>query len=658
MADLVSDIVGRVNRLPLKPSETNALLPLMEAFSNALHAVNLQFGDDAPDKGRIQITILRDSNDVIGFKIEDNGIGFTDENYQSFRTPDSRQKIGLGGKGVGRLSWLRVFGGAKIESVYADGSQFLRRSFDFVLDESNQLRNELNGAASGATAPRTIITLGEFKGEYKSRCPSKPETLVQRLIAHFLPILASGACPGAELIDGDEAFDLPTYFKDKIINTSVSEVPVKLDDGSEITISVRHMKCNKDIRPRGQSYNWMFLCAHERSVTEQCIDDQIGLRSLDGESIYIGCASGAYLDESVNQERDGFTFSSSEETVIRRGVASSVREYLKDYIAVSRAEMVRNTQALVRENPQFLFINNEIDAFVEALPLNSAGKQEEIFVSMSRRRYRRQREFRRLSEEIASPPSHKEEIQEKVDEYMRYVDDEKKGALAEYVSKRKAILDFLDALTAYEDPEKRRHHLEDAVHALICPMKIDSSQIADIDDHNLWLLDDRLAFFNFFASDKEARSYLNTGSQERPDLAFLYDSCLAWREGEQSGDKVVLVEFKRPGLEVYPNEDPIRQALRYVNLIKSSKTFRDKSGRVISNVGERTSFDCYIVADLTEGLRKQLIGLPLQPTPDGEGMFGYTDNPKAFVEIVPFSKLLKDAKARNSAFFTRLGLNG
>ncbi len=658
MADLVSDIVGRVNRLPLKPSETNALLPLMEAFSNALHAVNLWFGDDAPSKGRIQIAILRDSSEVIGFKIEDNGIGFTDENYRSFRTPDSRQKIGLGGKGVGRLSWLRVFGGAKIESVYVEGDQFLRRSFDFVLDESNQLRNELNGAANGATAPRTVITLGEFKSEYKSRCPSKPETLVQRLIAHFLPILASGACPSAELIDGDEAFDLPTYFKDKIVNTSVSDVPVKLDDESEITISVRHMKCNKDIRPRGQSYNWMFLCAHERSVTEQCIDEQIGLRSLDGESIYIGCASGAYLDENVNQERDGFTFSSSEETLIRRGVASSVREYLKNYISVSRAEMVRNTQALVRENPQFLFINNEIDAFVEALPLNSAGKQEEIFVSMSRRRYRRQREFRRLSEEISSPPSHKEEIQEKVDEYMRYVDDEKKGALAEYVSKRKAILDFLDALTAYEDPEKRRHHLEDAVHALICPMKIDSSQIADIDDHNLWLLDDRLAFFNFFASDKEARSYLNTGSQERPDLAFLYDSCLAWREGEQSGDKVVLVEFKRPGLEAYPNEDPIRQALRYVNLIKSSKTFRDKSGRVISNVGERTSFDCYIVADLTEGLRKQLIGLPLQPTPDNEGMFGYTDNPKAFVEIVPFSKLLKDAKARNSAFFTRLGLNG
>lgn len=40
-------------------------------------------------------------------------------------------------------------------------------------------------------------------------------------------------------------------------------------------------------------------------------------------------------------------------------------------------------------------------------------------------------------------------------------------------------------------------------------------------------------------------------------------------------------------------------------------------------------------------LRKQLIDLPLQSPPDNEGMFGYTDNPKAFVEIVPLSKLLR-----------------
>ncbi len=658
MPDLVSDIVGRVERLPLKPSETNALLPLMEAFSNALHAVRERFGDRTAKEGRIMISAIREATNIIGFTIEDNGVGFTDENYKSFQTPDSRRKIGLGGKGVGRLSWLRVFGGASIVSVYQAEGGFLSRAFDFVLDESNQLRNETNGQATGAIGPRTIIKLARYRSEYVARCPAKSETIAQRLIAHFLPILASGECPSVTLSDGSDSFDLISYFKEKVKHTEERDAVIEIDEDRTVTLKIRHMKCDKDIRPRGQHYNWMFLCAHDRSVTEQCIDEQIGLRLLDGEQIYIGCVSGAHLNDYVNQERDGFTFPAAEETAIRRGVVSSVREYLDSYIAISRKEMVRNTQALIQENPQFLFLKDEMCEFVEALPLNSAGKQEEIFVSMSRRRYRRQREFKRLSDEIKTAPSHAEEIKKKVDDYMKYVDDEKKGALAEYVSKRKAILDFLDALTAYEDATKRRQHLEESVHALICPMRIDSTQIASIEDHNLWLLDDRLAFFNFFASDKEARNYLDTASEERPDLAFLYDSCLAWREGAQSGDKVVLVEFKRPGLEAYRDEDPIRQALRYVNLIRSSKTFRDKDGRVVSNVGDRTSFDCFIVADLTEGLRNKLIGLPLQPTPDGEGMFGYTDNPKAFVEIIPFAKLLRDAKARNSAFFAQLGLNG
>ncbi len=73
MADLQSDIIGQVARLPLKPSEANALLPLYEAISNALHAINERFGDkDSAEMGRIDIEILRTefedgSTPVIGF---------------------------------------------------------------------------------------------------------------------------------------------------------------------------------------------------------------------------------------------------------------------------------------------------------------------------------------------------------------------------------------------------------------------------------------------------------------------------------------------------------------------------------------------------------------------------------------------------------------
>ncbi|GAB0056278.1 hypothetical protein SIID45300_00583 [Candidatus Magnetaquicoccaceae bacterium FCR-1] len=658
MPDLKSDIMGRVSRLPLKPSNAAALMPLHEAFSNAIHTVRDKFADQAVKLGRINIHVLREHDDVIGFRIEDNGIGFNDENFKSFLTPDSCLKISLGGKGVGRLSWLKIFGSAHIESIYqsaGDGVTMQSRSFDFVLSSNDQIRNVVSGPVDEKKSG-TTVTLSRFIDVYKTRCPTRSETIIHRLIAHFLPTFASGACPPAYLHDNDEITDLRDYFNSKINKQKEERIVVKLED-DEINLIIHHMKCDKSIRPRGGKYNWMYLCADERSVTEQCVDDQLGLKSLDDEFIYVGCAAGDYLNQHVNQERDGFTFPSNEETEIRRGVANSIREFLSDYVADMRRKMVINTQSIIQENPQFIYLNDQLDTFIASLPLSSASNTEEVYSLMCLNRYRRQRTFKRIEKEIKNAPGHDEAIRVKVDEYMRYVDNERTGALAEYVAKRKAILDFLDTLTGYNDAESHKHYLEDAVHSLICPMKVDSSQL-ELISHNLWILDDRLAFFNFFASDKEAKQYLNTESRERPDLTFLYDSCLAWREGEQRGDKIVIVEFKQPGREVYKDEDPVRQALRYVNLMKSSRTFKDRTGRVVSNISELTSFDCYIIADLTEGLRKHLIGLPLQSTPDGEGMFGYTDNPRSYVEIIPFAKLLRDAKARNAAFFQALGLDG
>ncbi len=138
MADLESDVVGQVARLPLKPSEANALLPLYEGISNALHAIHDRFGDkDIHEKGRIDIDILRLADDlgapIRGFRVIDNGIGLDDDNFRSFRTPFSQHKIKKGGKGIGRLGWLKVFKDITIDSGYYSGSILERRSFKFVL---------------------------------------------------------------------------------------------------------------------------------------------------------------------------------------------------------------------------------------------------------------------------------------------------------------------------------------------------------------------------------------------------------------------------------------------------------------------------------------------------------------------------------------------
>ena len=121
---------------------------------------------------------------------------------------------------------------------------------------------------------------------------------------------------------------------------------------------------------------------------------------------------------------------------------------------------------------------------------------------------------------------------------------------------------------------------------------------------------------------------------------------------------MILVEFKRPGLEVYTDKnDPLMQLMDYVTLFKSGKTVRDRKGNVISGIGANTSFHCCIVADITAGLTKRLQGR-FDPTPDGKGLFGYTRNPDTYAEVIPYDKLLLDAQARNAIFFDKLGLGG
>jgi hypothetical protein len=325
------------------------------------------------------------------------------------------------------------------------------------------------------------------------------------------------------------------------------------------------------------------------------------------------------------------------------------------YIDGALSEKKSVVMRIITKNPQYIYIKSEIDDFVNGLKPNSVN-EEDIFVEMSQHRYRRQRRFNGVKQEIEHAPAYTEAIANKIEEYNKYIRDDKKGTLAEYVTRRKAVLDLLDKLRGFDPDSDGTHHLEDAVHQLICPMVVDSNKL-EVEDHNLWILDDRLAFYNFFASDCQIKIYTDVASGREPDIAFFYDSCFAWRESERICDTVILVEFKRPGLEIYTDKnDPLMQLMDYVSLFKSGKTVKDRNGNVVSGIGHNTAFHCYIVADLTAGLNKRLRGR-FDPTPDGKGLFGYTRNPDTYAEVIPYDKLLLDAQARNAIFFDKLGLS-
>jgi signal transduction histidine kinase len=103
-------VSGLVNSLREK---TTIYSPIIESITNSVYAIAKTKRND----GYIKIKMIRSNQntiddskpDVIGFEIEDNGIGFNEENKNSFDTAFSDLKREYGGKGGWSFHISKIF---------------------------------------------------------------------------------------------------------------------------------------------------------------------------------------------------------------------------------------------------------------------------------------------------------------------------------------------------------------------------------------------------------------------------------------------------------------------------------------------------------------------------------------------------------------------
>ena len=608
MTDLSPDFVGRVERLSLRPTAENSLMPLFEAVSNALHAVDDRFGPKASAEAVIKIEVLRvdfadEQSPVTGFIVEDNGIGLNEANFRSFCRLDSRHKIGRGGKGIGRLGWLKVFDHIEVNSTYVATEVELKRSFDFRLAESNQIVDHDPRAACPA-GDGTRVLMRDYTVMFQNKCPVSSETLLQRLAQHFLNVLVAENPIAILVTDGPHRINLARFVLEHVRANNLDPVQVQPEFLTEpLDFVIRHLRISKRFRP-AKGYNRILMFSNDRAANERNIDAAIGLGMLDGEEVYIGCISGDFLDRHVNSERTGFTLSEDELGTIRRLLLPKVNGFLDAQVSRVKEQKRQTTQGLIQSFPQFLFIRDEMQDFVDKLK-PATRSTEDVFLEMARRRYRRQGTIRTLGEEIGKKGKMSAQIDESVAKYREMVSMDQKGVLAEYVLRRKSVLDLFDSLQEYKDVEDKTRHLEAALHSLICPMGIDSVNM-EFEQHNLWMVDDRLAFFAYFNSDRQLATYTDIESKERPDIAFFYETCFAWRGEGEASNTVVLIEFKKPGRDDYTgNDNPVRQVSDYVQKLRAGKLVSAR-GRVPPTRLREAAYHCYIIADRTPTLEREL----------------------------------------------------
>ena len=675
-----TNLIGRLRNTSLPAS--HGLMPLFEAVANSIHSI--EEAGLLPRDGCISIEIIRipqtalnlaedtrkrgpeANEEIIGFKIVDNGVGFNDANVKSFRTLDSDYKANKGGRGVGRLLWLKAFRNASIDSIFIDKENNLtRRTFNFgtpsgVLDE---LVSNANGKER-----LTRVHLDGFEKKYRDASPKTARPIADSLFEHCLwYFVRDGGAPKISVIDDDASVDLDAVYDEHMVSSAESEtVQIK-----GVNFELTHIK----LRANSTRQHIAAYCAANRVVQEENLRGRIpglfGTLSDDRGTFSYQCfVSSPFLDENVRSERTSFDldekplemFADTDIALedIRSLVNSRAANHLLGYLDANKQRGKERVEDFVsRQAPRYRPILSRIPD--EQLNIDPDIADKDLDIVLHKYLSEFERQILADGHELMQPENDEsaDQYSERLQEYLERVEDIKKSDLANYVSHRKVVIDLLQK--AIQRGADGKYVREDWIHKLIMPMRIDSNDIAAV-DANLWLIDERLAFHDYLASDKTLNSIPITGSVENkePDVCCLqvFDNPILVTEGTSPPfGSLTIIEIKRPmrdDARQGEDKDPIEQVLGYLRRIRDDKVTTSK-GRPIGNASTIPGY-CYVLCDLTSTVKARCEMHDLLPTSDGLGYFGYKKSFQAFIEVISFDQLVSSAKERNRAFFDKLGL--
>lgn len=665
------DVRGRIRNLNLPASKP--LHPLFEAIVNSIQAIE----EASVKRGRIDIEVIRDAatflgddskrmGAITGFTVSDNGVGFNDDNFRQFNKGDTQHKVDKGGKGIGRFLWLKAFDEVLIKSTYQAGKTYLRREFHFRAD--NDPITPIKEPEETSGPARTDVHLKGFQEPYASSkaLPRTAALIATNIIEHCLEYFLQTSCPEIRLQDQahDAAVSLNRIFKDELLASSkVTSVP--LGQGA-LQVTHVHLKTTHGAEHKA------FYCANDRVVKEVRLvkpfpDLAKRLTGPDNaEFTYAAYVKGEVLDESVNQERTAFNLDEDSGTALTfhtswEHLLEAVNKSVEEHLAV-HLEPVRQAKRAVVENyvqTKQVRYRHVLEYAPEVLDSIKPGSSEpEMAIQLHKKH--QELEVRLLAEgsELQSGISKAgkdAEYDARMKAYMKTVTDLNSDRLADYVRHRHAVLGILQELLKLADGDK--YALEKELHSVVYPM-ITTSDKTPEDNHNLWVVDERLAYHRYLASDKQLRTNPSVGtpSKREPDI-LIFDAAVAF--GDALGDtphNVVLVEFKRPMRDDYDRkENPVDQLVDYVQDIRSGNIKRH-DGRPFAIQPKDINFYCYAICDVTERLKEVCKRHRLIEMMGGRGWCGYNEHYRAWIEVIPYDVMVENAIRRNRVFFNKLGL--
>lgn len=646
--------------------------------------------------------LLGDQTDL-SISCSDNGCGLGDEQTDAFLTKDTSYKddlsiAGIGKcKGTGRIQFFHSFEKVGVRSAYLSHGRVLTRTLQLV-----EGRKKID-AADFVVAPAddedigTTIILEGLKPKVRERF-YKTENLretfsafnVRRhMMMNFLQRLVSLK---AEL--GDFMISFETTYPNKSTeqaSLNASDLPPITDQkkalveerdprsgsplGKYKEFTISHYKldaCNFDL-PR----NAISLCAKSSPVldiTRRYLRTQAEQSNPVSGFRHLVLIEGDFLDQQVNEQRDGFDGIPSDIPVGDLFVDETISyDSIYDVIDPIIDEMVTPTgwskdNVIKDVAEKFGVFPTMISDTETRVVYGDSPKSiaERVLRKYQERIIAETAKIFDLKQEIAKAEPHTAEFRNKINELSwRYTSSLKTfdmANLSQLVVRRAAIVEILSLacgkqLDIQKNGNSARRMDERIIHSIFFPMRKDSRETGD---HDIWLLSEEYQYYDYISSDKPL-SQIEWNDHSKlfeSEIDEEFDNVLR-RRAEEHGAKrpdiaifdkegsAIIIEFKAPGVSL---DDHIGDLSEYAHLLLAKSNGRLKK------------FYGYLIGDTINRMRTS----GWTRFPQGKGFFRSTqlqdpENDRVvgelYAEMLFFDDVVDRARKRISVYKDRLQVN-
>ncbi|MES2878188.1 MAG: ATP-binding protein [Pseudomonadota bacterium] len=578
---------------------------IREAVTNAIHAggksisVDLHFSEKNSElfPGTEERRVLEQ------ISITDDGEGFTNENLQYFDEICTSHKDNIGGKGVGRLAFLKYANSVSIRSQLKNTLVEFAYTPDFKPEDVKKTN------AIGSS--NTHIILRDLKEKINTQVAKLINAICDDLrLLLFLKYQQGHSITLKFTHNSRQSFD-------EVYEFSGGNIKALAD--REFEFEGEGFKCYlfRDEPPRKGIV--AMLCADQLCIEEYVISRRFDIcRHL----IFV---TSTYFNSRSNIERQRLELPKSEDD---EDIASPIsREKLMPRLHQECMAMINETaegdiDAFKASNIEKLkkyypFIN------VSSIGGNAALLDAEEVVKNYRAQQARSEDTLVDALDSGKPVS--------IDDVSHLASED----LARYIVHRALVIDSL----ANMPPTSA----EEAIHNAIMPKKSNGS---DIRENNVWLVDDKFLSYSSIYSDEtlakivqEVGQDVQLKQQRKPDVAAFFS-----KDNENKPNKLVIIEFKKPGADIFENNKALMQCRLYAGaLIDKIKTVREVFAFSIVEIDDEFH------RDMKQTGFKDIFSLT-ERVVYNDFLIGSNSEIPLHLYVMPAAALIKDARARNRVF--------